>query len=343
MNKELSDLFYDPKAGLVSTLKLYQKAKDKKIPVSYSDVKNFYEKQAVNQVMRPVRKSKKFGSVVANFPRQIYQMDIIVYSRYKYHNYQYMLCVIDIHSRYADVRAMTNREMPTIIKNFESIMEHMGYPERIQCDNEFNKHEFNELLEKHNVQARFSQPDDPNKNAIVERFNGTLANYLQKVRLTTKKYDWYNYLKDVVYNYNHTVHSTIKATPESVWDGTAKNKQKVSIVDNTFKVGDKVRIVRKRKVFDKGDEIKYSKDIYMVEEVKGNNMKVNGIERTYKPYELKNIGDIVEHAVEEPEKQTEQNQIDQMMKRMDIDFGNILTTKRERKQPDRYGKIKIID
>ena len=343
MNKELFELFYDPEKGLVSTLKLYQKAKENNIPVSHADVKKFYDNQAVNQIMRPIRKSKRFSSIVANFPRQIYQMDIIVYSRYKYHNYQYILCVIDINSRYADARAMTSREMPTIIKNFESIMKDMGYPEQFQSDNEFNKQEFNKLLEKHDVKATYSQPDDINKNAIVERFNGTLANYLQKVRLTTKKYDWYNYLKDVVYNYNHTIHSTIKAKPADVFDGKAKNKQKVSIVPHHFKVGDKVRIVRKKRVFDKGDEIKYSNDIYMVEEVNGNKIKLNGVQRTYKPYELKTIGDLVENDVDEPEKQTEQNQVDQMIKRMDIDFGNILTTKRDRKQPERYGKIKIID
>lgn len=338
INEDLARLFYDPKQGLVSTLKLYQKAKEHNIPVSHNDVKSFYDKQAVNQVLRRPTKSKKFSSIIANFPRQIFQCDIMVYSRYKYHNYQYILCVIDINSRYAEARAMTTREMPTIIKNFESIMKTMGYPEQFQSDNEFNVKDFNDLLQKHDVKATFSQPDDPNKNAIVERFNGTLANYLQKVRVSTKKYDWYNYLKDVIHNYNNTIHSTIKAKPIDVFNGKALNNQKISIVHHTFKVGDKVRIIRKKKIFDKIDEIKYSKDVHMVEEVKGNKIKVNGIARTYKPYELKNIGDLVENVVDEPEKETEKNKQEQMFKRMDIDFGNILDTKRNRNN----GKIIII-
>ncbi len=42
--------------------------------------------------------------------RDNYQMDIIVYNRYEYHKYKYILVVIDIYSRFAQARAMTNRK-----------------------------------------------------------------------------------------------------------------------------------------------------------------------------------------------------------------------------------------
>jgi hypothetical protein len=34
----------------------------------------------------------------------------MVYDRYEYHNYKYIFVIVDIYSRYADARAMTNRE-----------------------------------------------------------------------------------------------------------------------------------------------------------------------------------------------------------------------------------------
>ena len=92
--EQLKQLFYNPKEGYISLDKLYTKVKDSKINLSYKQVKEFYEGQAVNQVMKPARKTKKFNSIYANYPGQIFQMDIIVYDRYTYHNYKYILVVI---------------------------------------------------------------------------------------------------------------------------------------------------------------------------------------------------------------------------------------------------------
>ena len=330
---ELKELFYDPKTGYISIDKLYTKVKNNKLDLTYKQVKDFYDSQGVNQVMKPARKTKKFNSIYANYPRQIYQADIIIYDRYTYHNYKYILVVIDIYSRYASARAMTNRRMETIIENFNDIIKELKAPEKIECDNEFNKKEFIDILKSDNIIPIFSHPDEMNKNAICERFNGTLAVTLQKVRISLKRYDWYNYLPDVIYNYNHTIHSTIKETPASIWEGKASNKQVTSFQDNTFKVGDKVRIMRKKKAFQKGDIIKYSPDIYIIEKVNlRGNVHLNGLVRSYKPYEIKKVADITEKTdLEEPKTETAENKIQQLYKRLDIDPVNIIEGKRTRK------------
>jgi hypothetical protein len=283
--------------------------------------------------MKPIRRTKKFNSIYANYPRQCYQMDIIVYDRYIYHNYKYILVVIDIYSRYATARAMTNRRMETIIENFEDIIKELKPPEKLECDNEFNKKEFIDVLTRYDIKPIFSHPDELHKNAIVERFNGTLAVILQKVRISLKRYDWYNYLIDVLHNYNNTVHSTTKETPVSIWEGKEYNKQTVNFVNNTLKVGDKVRIMRKKKAFSKGDIIKYSTDIYLIEKINlRGNVHLNGLVRSYKPYEVKKVSDIVEvQDVKEPKTETAENKIQQLYKRLDIDPVNIIEGKRNRK------------
>ena len=331
--ENLKEIFYNPKTGYISLDKLYQKIKDNKINLTYKQVKDFYESQALTQVMKPIRKSKKFNSIYANYPRNMYQMDIIIYERYTYHIYKYILVVIDIYSRYASARAMTNRRMETIIENFNDIIKEMGKPDKLECDNEFNKKEFIDVLKADNIIPIFSHPDELHKNSIVERFNGTLAMTLQKVRLALKRYDWYKYLGDVLFNYNHTIHSTTKETPASIWDGEESNKQIINFEDNTFKVGDKVRIMRKKKAFQKGDITKYSPDIYLIEKVNMRvNVHLNGLVRSYKPYEIKKVSDIVEKEdLEEPETQTATNKIQQLYKRLDIDPVNIIVGKRNRK------------
>lgn len=333
----VNELYFNPKQGFISLTKLYEKVKENNIPVTYQQVKKFYESLAITQIMRPVRKSRKFNTIYALYPRDIYQMDIIVYDRYMYHNYKYILVVIDIYSRYVQAKAMTNREMPTIIKNFDEIMKDMGIPRKLQCDNEFNKNEFNQVLIKDNIEVRFSDPDELNKNAIVERFNGTIATLLQKVRISLKQYDWYNYLKDIIYNYNHTIHSTTKHKPIDIWNGKAYNMQKINILPITFKVGDKVRLVRTKHLFQKGDVMKYSKETYIVEEVKNNKVKVNGIKRLYKDYEVKKIADIIErNDLEEPKTETQAIKTANLYKQLDVDVENILTSKRIRKPNTKY-------
>lgn len=330
--ENLRKLYYNPKEGFISKDKLYSKVKESKLDLTYTDVDKFYKAQAVNQVMKPIRKSKYFNSICALYPHNIYQMDIIIYDRYTYHNYKYILVVIDIYSRYVDARAMTNRRMETIIENFEDILKDMGTPDIIQCDNEFNKEEFIKVLSKDKISVRFSHPDELNKNAIVERFNGTLATTLQKVRIALKRYDWYNYLSDVIYNYNNTIHSTTKEKPINIWKGKEDNKQILNIIKPTFEIGDKVRIMRKKKVFAKGDEVKYSTNIYIVEKVNlRGNVILNGIVRSYKPYEIKKVSGIIERDdVEQPKTETAENKIQQLYQRLDINKDNIITTKRNR-------------
>ena len=336
---KLNKLFFDPRQGFVSVQKLYEKAKMNNIDITFEEVQNFYDSLPLTQILRPRRKPRKYNSITANYNGDIYQMDIIVYNRFKFNNYQYILCVIDIYSRYASVRGMTNRRLETIIKNFKDIVKEMGTPRKLECDNEFNKQEFIDVLEEYDIRTIFSDPHEINKNAIVERFNGTLANLLQKIRISLKRYDWNNYLQDAIYNYNHTKHSTTKNTPYDIFTGKTKNKQVVNVVKTTFKIGDKVRIMRKQKAFDKGDVIKYSTEIYTIESVSiHGNVKLDGIVRKYKPYEVKKISDMVEYEkIEEPVNEIKKNMREQYLKREGIDDMNIVIGKRN------HGKINIID
>src|SRR6185437_1006105 len=113
----------------------------------------------------------------------------------------------------------------------------------------------NKFAEEHNITLWFSDPDELNKNAIVERVNRTIAQLLNKVRIAKKNYDWPKYLDNVIFNYNNTYHKTIKEKPIDVFEGKVDSQQEHKIVKSDFKVNDLVRIIRKKKVFDKGDQL----------------------------------------------------------------------------------------
>jgi hypothetical protein len=325
---DISKYYYDPKTGFTSAEKLYKKLVKVDPEVTMKQVKTFIKNQFTAQVNKPIHKPKEFSNIVSPSVGNNFQIDIIVYDRYAYNKYKYILCCLDVYSRYASCRAMTNRNMSTIMNNVESIFEEMGEPNHINCDNEFNKNEFNKMAKEKGITMHYSQPDEINKNSIVERFNRTLAELIQKWRTATGKYDWYKVLPDIVANYNNTYHSTIKTTPSAVFNKDELPQIRIKKVKHSFNIGDQVRLKIQKKIFDKGDVLKYSKDIYLISDIDKNRIYVKNI-RTgnelndyVKPYQIVPVGEIqyketVEKEQEPIHKTTQQER--RITRRMNIE------------------------
>lgn len=341
--EKLKNLFYDPKKGLISLDKLIIKAEENKIDLKPKDIEKFYNSQTINHIMKPTRKPHSYSSYTANYPGHIYQMDIIVYQKYKYHNYQYILVIIDIYSRYVIARAMTNRNLSTIIDNFEDMVEEIGLPYKLQCDNEFNKPEFRKILKEYDIDVMFSDPNQINKNPIVERVNATLEILLQKLRILLNNPNWKSYLPDAVENYNSTYHSTVKAKPIDIFNGKEVNMQDVVKVKYIYNPGDKVKIIKKSSPFDKVDVIKLSDKTYIVESMKGEKIKLYNEDKLYKPYELKKVivyesedQQINNLDITKPTKEYQEYRKKIKNDKIGIDETNIITEKRIKKQNKKY-------
>jgi hypothetical protein len=81
-----------------------------------------------------------------------------------YRNYKYVLGVIDVYTRYAARRPLTNIRMGTIMEKLKEIFDDsfsVYYPENINCDNQFNVPEFTDFFTKKGTNLWFSQPDQP--------------------------------------------------------------------------------------------------------------------------------------------------------------------------------------
>lgn len=334
---KLKDIFYDVKEGQTNLNKLIEKVHEEKLKLSKNEIKEFYNKQNITKLMKPIRKPKYFNSFRANYPGHIYQLDIINYSRYKMNNYQYILCIIDIYSRYLIARPMTNREMTTIIKNFTDMIDEIGPPFKLQCDNEFNKKMFIDLLKDYNIEARFTDPYEQFKNPIVERVNGTIQTLLQRLRIITNDKYWYKFLDDAVYNYNHSIHSTTHHKPIDIWNGKFSNEQNYTDVKYKLQEGDKVKKIIKRELFDKIDTVNASKQTYTIEKIKGNKYKLFGDDNWYKPYELSQVYEIDDDEnlnldIAQPSEEAKEHKTKLKHKQLGIDENNIIEGKRERKQ-----------
>jgi len=233
----------------------------------------------------------------------------MIYDRYEFHHYKYVIGVIDVYSRKVACRAMTNMRMETIMDDLKDIFDNEfgGYPENINCDNQFNKKKFIDYFNGKETRLWFSQPDQPHKNAVIERFWRTLALMLERMREAKGGlFDWVKALPDAVDNYNSTWNRAINAKPDDIWEGKKENPIERKVVETELKKGMRVRIKHEKGVFEKGDVRTFSKEIYKIVEKKGKMNTLENIEteetlkRLYHDDELEQTFDIPEKREKRP-------------------------------------------
>ena len=105
------------------------------------------------------------------------------------------------------------------------------------------------------------------KSVVPERFIRTLKNKLYKHMTATGKNVFYDFLDDVVNEYNNTKHNTIKMKPKDVRDNKRVYIDEHNEKDGRFKVGDRVRISKFENIFAKGYSPNWSKEIFIVDKI----------------------------------------------------------------------------
>ena len=166
---------------------------------------------------------------------------------------RYILCVIDLFSRYAWVIPLENKKGETIVEGFEKILDDSNSkPNKIWVDHgsEFYNNKFKSYLKENNIEmySTFNE----GKSVVAERFIKTLKNKIYKHMTTIGKNVYIDVLHDIVKQYNNTVHSSIKMKPKDVTDiKYVEYSKKTNKKSTKFKVGDNVRISKYKNIFAK--------------------------------------------------------------------------------------------
>ena len=182
---------------------------------------------------------------------------------------KYLLCAIDLYSKYAFVIPLKDKKGISIVNAFDKIIKQSNRkPNKIWVDQGGKC--YNNVFEKWlsdndiNMYSTYNE----GKSVAAERFIRTLTNKLYKHMTATGKNVYYDVLDDVVNKYNNTKHSTIKMKPIDVGD----NNKRVYIdehneKDSRFKVGDRVRISKFINIFAKGYALNWSSEIFIVDKI----------------------------------------------------------------------------
>ena len=182
---------------------------------------------------------------------------------------KYLLCAIDLYSKYAFVIPLKDKKGISIVNAFNKIIKQSNRKQNkiwVDQGGEFYNNVFKKWLSDNDI-IMYSTYNE-NKSVVAEIFIKTVKNKLYKHMTATGKNVYYDILDNVVNKYNNTTHSTIKMKPIDVKD----NNKRVYIdehneKDSKFKVGDRVRISKFKNIFAKGYTPNWSKEIFIVDNI----------------------------------------------------------------------------
>ena len=223
-------------------------------PSSLERVNNESLKLA-DELHKPIIKKFNKRKVYSSFKDNIWGVDLADMQLLSKFNkgIKYLLCAIDLFSKYVFVVPLKNKKEASIVYALQSILDKSERkPNKIWVDqgSEFYNHNFRKWLANNDISMYSTYKEG--KSVVSERFIRTLKNKLYKHMTTVSKNVYYDVLDDIVKEYNNTWHSTIKIKPIDVKDNTYINTdKKINNKDPKFKVGDRVRISKYKNVFTK--------------------------------------------------------------------------------------------
>ena len=119
----------------------------------------------------------------------------------------FLLLVIDIFSKYGWIVPLKNKKGETVANALKTIFKERK-PEKLWTDKgrEFYNKDVKDLVELYST-------ENEEKSSIVERWIRTMKEKMWKYFTDSNTYNYMDVLPDLVKDYNNTVHSSIKMTP----------------------------------------------------------------------------------------------------------------------------------
>ena len=237
------------------------------------------KKEFAQEIHHRVRRKFPKRKITVFRKDEIWAIDLAQMNAFeKYNNgYKYILCVVDIFSKYAYCVPLKNKTSESVLSALKSIIaDSKREPEKIWTDqgSEFYNKHFKEWLNENNIILYSTYGES--KSTVVERFILSLKEIITPIFTETNSKDWVTILPDVMKTYNNRIHRTIGMTPTEASD--TKNAAEVFLRlserkkitkkhQPKFMVGDFVRISRQKGIFEKGHEYNFSYEVFKIAKI----------------------------------------------------------------------------
>jgi hypothetical protein len=285
MAHELLDrVYFDPShpASLGGIERLYKYAKD--LGISKEQVVKYLQSIDAYTEHKPFsKKFKRRKTIVADIGDQ-HQIDLADMQKFSEHNdgYKYLLMIIDCFSRYGWGVPVKSKKPSEIIQALSEVYKKDGIPLKVQSDNgkEFTAGAVRKFFKESGI-TFFTTTNDDIKCAFVERLNRTIKNRLWLYMTHQNNYRYIDVLQDVMMSYNYSIHSETGFAPVDVDGESAMIIREKMLRDielerdqkPVFKIGDRVRVAKRKKTFEKGYETNFTEQIFEITGVFKKNKK----------------------------------------------------------------------
>ena len=214
MDAKLAKIYYSPQGYLKGVSAIKKLTDASKVPENV--VKQWLYKQAIWQIYLPAPRYVPRPKFDVATPNSVHQADLLFLPHDKLRRkvYKYALTVVDIASRYKEAEPLTSKDSNEVARAFQSIYRRspLTWPQMLQVDpgREFMGGVTKEM-EKHKTYIRRGRTEIHRDQAIVERFNRTLAErlfghqYAVEMLHAGRSTVWVKRLPDVVKALNNEV------------------------------------------------------------------------------------------------------------------------------------------
>ncbi|MCK5872762.1 MAG: hypothetical protein KAG26_08035, partial [Methylococcales bacterium] len=236
---------------------------------------NKWSDDLAEELHKPVTRKFQRRRVYVKGIDEIWAADLVDMSSFSKFNKEtkFLLAVIDIFSKFGWLIPLKNKTGKSVAEAFRVIFKERK-PQKMWVDKgtEFYNKSVQGMIELYST-------ENEEKSSVVERWNRTMKEKMWKYFSANSTRVYINILDAMVKQYNNTVHSSIKMTPieaskkkneNKVWRnlypdlGEDKSNPKLS-------VGDKVRITKKKKTFEKGYTPKWTEEVFTISQVQYTN------------------------------------------------------------------------
>ena len=242
---------------------------------------NYLKNTEAYTLHKPKRKTFVRRHVIAPSIDHTRQVDLLDVSKIKEENdgHTFLFICIDCFSKKVWVQKMKDKSAKSSVAAFKTILEVSNRkPTKIQADkgSEFFNKEFKKLCEQNNIRlySTFSEL----KACIVERFNRTLREKMQRYFTFKDSNRYIEVLDYLVSSYNNSYHRSIRRSPNSVKkedEGEIflnlykynKNDGQKCEIKIEFKINDKVRISKSKTIFEKGYTPNWTVEYFLIEKI----------------------------------------------------------------------------
>ena len=244
---------------------------------SYSaKIADFLRQHDIHGVHRRiVKRTFPRRRVIARFPFDVFMADLMEFPQYKFRNrgYRFALILIDVFTKKLYTAPLKKKTKEETARAFEKIFHDFDeFPINLVTDKglEFYNKEVGRVFDSYGINHYSTPTKTKWKASVAERVIRTIKSRLFKYFKAEKTTNWVDVLPEFTQNYNSTPHSSHGFPPDDVSSENRDIVYKKLYPQNTLtivcklKIGDKVRKIRDKTLFEKGYTENWSDEIYKI-------------------------------------------------------------------------------